>query len=522
MKKNIGYFVLILSFTFGRSIPCPYSVSVDITDGEKQENGAILKDGVLYDPSNFYEQDDVTLGCPCNLKKCIRKCCAADEIMVNKNCTKSERRVLIPIHANTDLQHHLDMKNESHRDFDFFYLHSRCNRSIRLEPEEEPSDVFFIQANGSLFAPYLGMDELLGPHGYCVDVFDDQIMDNQFTALLCNDEVTTEQAIQEITTKFYFSGMIISMPFLLVTFLVYALLPDRNLHMKALMCYVINLLHAYIFLVTIQLTDEVFEDTVCAILGYCCVFFFLASFFWMNVICVDIFLGFRGFRGVPGVRSSERKRFILYCIYAWGMSLLIVFITFMVNHFGNVGQWFYPGVAVGQCFIRNGIPQLLYFYGPMGIIIILNVVLFTLTAMRIRRVKKDTAMLKHSESKRHSDDDQQNFNLYLKLLLAMGVNWSMELVSWAVNLNNKAVPQYVWYLSDFCNATYGVFIFFIFVFKRNIWKQLRRRYYSFMGRHHMAHSMGTTNFTKTTNDSMTVSTNDRALEESELNGTRIN
>ncbi|XP_044763954.1 G-protein coupled receptor Mth2-like isoform X8 [Coccinella septempunctata] len=429
----------------------------------------------------------------------IRKCCPMDKYFLRKVCVARTGNGSVLL--------------EKLRDFDVI-IGGSCDHNVgRVRLKKD----FEILPDGSVkYFDKWGFVSYTTYEHFCVE---DLESEDRIDVLVCQ---TVEFGRNEEKDKLYNLGMIISMPFLLVTFLVYALLPDRNLHMKALMCYVINLLHAYIFLVTIQLTDEVFEDTVCAILGYCCVFFFLASFFWMNVICVDIFLGFRGFRGVPGVRSSERKRFILYCIYAWGMSLLIVFITFMVNHFGNVGQWFYPGVAVGQCFIRNGIPQLLYFYGPMGIIIILNVVLFTLTAMRIRRVKKDTAMLKHSESKRHSDDDQQNFNLYLKLLLAMGVNWSMELVSWAVNLNNKAVPQYVWYLSDFCNATYGVFIFFIFVFKRNIWKQLRRRYYSFMGRHHMAHSMGTTNFTKTTNDSMTVSTNDRALEESELNGTRIN
>ncbi|XP_044763928.1 G-protein coupled receptor Mth2-like isoform X4 [Coccinella septempunctata] len=451
-----------------------------------------------------YKQEPIHK-CDClDPKYCVKKCCARGYNIERSRCVFSDGQdFLLPVFKGAT-----PLTNITPGNYHVGVL-KHCDFYPRIPLN--PQDMFHLQEDLSLYLPH--EQEYLGTEDYCLDYTTGGVL----IAVLC-----ISMPKEDLSVKLNYVGMIISMPFLLVTFLVYALLPDRNLHMKALMCYVINLLHAYIFLVTIQLTDEVFEDTVCAILGYCCVFFFLASFFWMNVICVDIFLGFRGFRGVPGVRSSERKRFILYCIYAWGMSLLIVFITFMVNHFGNVGQWFYPGVAVGQCFIRNGIPQLLYFYGPMGIIIILNVVLFTLTAMRIRRVKKDTAMLKHSESKRHSDDDQQNFNLYLKLLLAMGVNWSMELVSWAVNLNNKAVPQYVWYLSDFCNATYGVFIFFIFVFKRNIWKQLRRRYYSFMGRHHMAHSMGTTNFTKTTNDSMTVSTNDRALEESELNGTRIN
>ncbi|XP_045461965.1 G-protein coupled receptor Mth2-like isoform X6 [Harmonia axyridis] len=366
---------------------------------------------------------------------------------------------------------------------------------------------FYIQADATLKIYIHWHIWHYDAYDFCVeyDIF------GQLIAYVCGDKK------EPISDTLRSVGMVISMPFLLITFIVYALLPDRNLHMKALMCYVINLLLAYMFIVTIQLSDTVFPDDICAILGFGCIFFFLSSFFWMNVICIDIFLGFRGIRGGPGIRSSEWKRFLIYCIYAWGMSLLIVFITFMINTYVNPISIFHPGVAIGQCFIRDGLPMLLYFYGPMGILIISNVLLFALTALRIRKVKKDTAMLKHSGSKRHSDDEQQNFNLYFKLLLAMGVNWSMEIISWAVTL-----PQYFWYLSDICNALYGVIIFFIFVFKRNIWKQLKRRYYSFMGRHHMAHSMGTTNFTKTTNDSMTVSTNDRAMEESELNTSRMN
>lgn len=67
------------------------------------------------------------------------------------------------------------------------------------------------------------------------------------------------------------------------------------------------------------------------------------------------------------------------------------------------------------------------------------------------------------------------FNLYVKLLFAMGVNWSMEVISWLVNWNTKNEYQYIWYATDFFNAVYGVFIFFIFVFKKKIWTLLQRR-----------------------------------------------
>ncbi|XP_045461967.1 G-protein coupled receptor Mth2-like isoform X8 [Harmonia axyridis] len=425
----------------------------------------------------------------------IRKCCPMDKYFLKRLCvdrTNQNKSALL-------------VKLEK---FDVV-VSGKCESGVRRLRLKKDFEIF---ADGSVkFWDKWGMLNVLSYEKFCVE---DIEAEDRMDVLAC---MALEAPRDENKDKIYNLGMVISMPFLLITFIVYALLPDRNLHMKALMCYVINLLLAYMFIVTIQLSDTVFPDDICAILGFGCIFFFLSSFFWMNVICIDIFLGFRGIRGGPGIRSSEWKRFLIYCIYAWGMSLLIVFITFMINTYVNPISIFHPGVAIGQCFIRDGLPMLLYFYGPMGILIISNVLLFALTALRIRKVKKDTAMLKHSGSKRHSDDEQQNFNLYFKLLLAMGVNWSMEIISWAVTL-----PQYFWYLSDICNALYGVIIFFIFVFKRNIWKQLKRRYYSFMGRHHMAHSMGTTNFTKTTNDSMTVSTNDRAMEESELNTSRMN
>lgn len=67
------------------------------------------------------------------------------------------------------------------------------------------------------------------------------------------------------------------------------------------------------------------------------------------------------------------------------------------------------------------------------------------------------------------------FNLYVKLLFAMGVNWSMEVISWLVNWQTDANVQYIFYITDFFNAVYGVWIFFIFVFKWKIWMLLKKR-----------------------------------------------
>jgi len=51
----------------------------------------------------------------------------------------------------------------------------------------------------------------------------------------------------------YHVGIIVSIPFLVATFLVYAITPElRNLYGKTLMCYVICLIIGYIFLILVN------------------------------------------------------------------------------------------------------------------------------------------------------------------------------------------------------------------------------------------------------------------------------
>ncbi|XP_072397066.1 G-protein coupled receptor Mth2-like isoform X14 [Diabrotica undecimpunctata] len=326
-------------------------------------------------------------------------------------------------------------------------------------------------------------------------------------------------------------GMIISMPFLLLTFLVYLLLPERNLHRRALMSYVFTLLAAYITLVTIQLYSGQFPDTTCHVLGYLIIFFFLVSFFWMNVMCVDMWLAFSGMRTFLSKKTAERKRFIIYCIYAWGMPIIHVVLVFLINTYGNTVAGYHPQIGVKRCFLGEGMPTFYYFYLPMAILIGINITLFILTTVRIQKIKRETSMLKQTDSRRHTyEDDKQKFNLYLKLMFAMGINWITELVSWAVDLIFSDTPAFVWYITDFTNAMYGLLIFLIFVFKKKIWRSLKKKYYICIGKPHLAHSMTTSSArgTRTSNYSTTdtaVSTdyrlsdmkNGKIPEESALN-----
>lgn len=88
-------------------------------------------------------------------------------------------------------------------------------------------------------------------------------------------------------------GVLLSVPFLIATFLVYAILPElRNVHGKSLMCYLAGLSVGYMLLGYMQLYGSIFSPW-CRLQGYLMYFSFMVSFFWLNVISFDLWWNFR-------------------------------------------------------------------------------------------------------------------------------------------------------------------------------------------------------------------------------------
>ncbi|XP_066147741.1 probable G-protein coupled receptor Mth-like 10 isoform X8 [Euwallacea fornicatus] len=465
MRRLLIFLLIVLSTTIKFSAIDACEVTVDITNGTR--NGtSITHDNITYTKNDYITNSSGTFGCVCNVSNCILDCGSSG-------------------HANLkgiQLTNIIHVKNNE--------ICAEHEVKIILDITDEMEvKLGYLRSSGMSFH-YTK---------YCLHTIN-------------GSEMVVACAIpdSEKFIKAYSSGMIISMPFLLVTFVVYALLPDRNLHQKALMFYVLTLLIAYILLVTINLSNEILMPW-CSVIAYATIFSFMSSFFWMNVICFDIWYTFSGGRGFVGSkRSTERRRLIYYSLYALGGPLLILGLIGLMQTVLPDDSNHNPNIGVKMCFLNDGWANLWYFYLEAGILVLVNVIFFTLTALKIRKVKKETSMLNHNDSKRHSyEKDKQKdqraiygFNLYIKLLFAMGVNWSMEVISWAINWRTANELQYIWYVTDTFNAIYGVFIFFIFVFKKKIWSLLQKRYYNFIGKPHLAHTV-TTNQTRTSHYSST-------------------
>jgi hypothetical protein len=85
----------------------------------------------------------------------------------------------------------------------------------------------------------------------------------------------------------FVSGLLISVPFLIFTVLVYFLIPElRDLHGKSLICHVMCLTVAYIFLAAVQLVGETLNEKICIFVGEYRLIDYLADTVGASGVCL--------------------------------------------------------------------------------------------------------------------------------------------------------------------------------------------------------------------------------------------
>jgi hypothetical protein len=270
-------FIALLSFalishTQKVKPPCEEHNSVEISfkDIIILKNGSLhdTKENLIYPKGTYWKELLFYRGCICKIKPCIRKCCQRNEIRnregicTSENLTQSEvdsffQPIVFDLRT---LEPNTDLNNVNNR-FGVLYTQICMNNRYRLEPDENNyDDRFFLLPNGSLHVPALKAN--LDHNAFCMDYFEDP---GAVFPLLCFEQ---ESIATKVMYTSYPVGMIISTIFMIITLIVYALLPElRNLHGKLLMCHVSSLLVAYIALALVQLGSSVIADWLCVTTG---------------------------------------------------------------------------------------------------------------------------------------------------------------------------------------------------------------------------------------------------------------
>ncbi|XP_050546922.1 G-protein coupled receptor Mth2-like isoform X2 [Daktulosphaira vitifoliae] len=405
----------------------------------------------------------------CSAKVALFKCCnETADIYLDNVCTHINDTLPLRVPMNNNGE----AKQTYHKDGTFAVtLGAPCPYGrYQLEPYYA-QDAFHIDADtGELVTAGAGSFK---PDEYCIEV--NGFIEDDIGVYPClPDNVSQSQSAdtERLKMTLYSAVMILSVPFLMATFLVYACFWQlRNLHGKSLMCHVLSLTIAYLSLTYNQINNPS-SDILCVSSAYVIQFSFMASFFWLNIMCFDLWWTFSGCRPMKGhIRYRETKKFIIYSIYAWGCPSLISIITLFMELSLDVPKYaIRPGFGIQRCWFNTKSATLLYFYGPIGLLLFCNLLMFIYTAVMILKHMREAKVLEGPESKKSVDLEKQRFMLYFKLFLVMGLNWLAEILSWATDNESS-----LWYLTDIGNALQGVMIFLIFVCKRRVLRLVNKK-----------------------------------------------
>ncbi|XP_050434181.1 G-protein coupled receptor Mth-like [Adelges cooleyi] len=407
----------------------------------------------------------------CRVNTCVRKCCQYNKRIANGTCkatadVPSFRPPIFRLDGN-------DLIPANGTVLALYRL--ACDERFKIDG---PFAVLAEDGGGLLVVN--NKRRTYSPDSYCVEYNAAGDLGFQLEAYVCYNgprELGTEADVRG-SSKYVLSslGIVPSIVCMVITLLVYATLSTlRNVHGFYVMCYVACLLTSYVcLLISSWMTDHL-DPVQCTVLGYVTLFAFLAAFGWLNVICFDIYWVLRYTNSVHR-KTSISKRTIFYNLYSWGFALACTCFALTTQYYKDyiIPEEYSPDIGLDRCWFSNNYPNrgiVVFFLLPLTIMLLANVVLFLMTAIHCVRIKSELNKFKRSDTKtKKFQAEKEKFVMSIKLFLVMGISWIAEVLS-------RSFPQLnsIWEIMDSVNTLQGVLIFFIFVAKRKVLNDLKKK-----------------------------------------------
>ena len=214
----------------------------------------------------------------------------------------------------------------------------------------------------------------------------------------------------------------------------------------------------------------------CQVIGIVVHFTWLFLMFWMNSCCIHMFRVFKLHQTKMPVFNIV-KTTLVYVLYSFLSSIILILTNVTVNLVTSDGSDI--GYGGSLCYISQGHIVAYLFALPVAIIVVLNIILFTIVVFQMR----NTSEVKNETNR------QQFLHIYAKLSTLTGGTWVFGFTSYFLNID---VLDYIFII---LNASQGVFLFFAFVANRRTWKLIARRKNKELtvNRNHFSNIGGSTN-----------------------------
>nr|DAC74017.1 TPA_exp: secretin G protein-coupled receptor Mthl2 [Tribolium castaneum] len=417
----------------------------------------------------------------CDRIRCIRKCCPDGQSFINGS------------KCHNTFVHGLDLSafsgNMDNVNGSFAIVHDGYNSP--LYPLSPQTMEFYLDAKGVFRMEE--KDEFVGKinvtkeykvdeNGYC--------MEHALKGSRNNYFIFRKYPDQKVQTKYVYTSiaMIISCVFLVLTILYYCFSNEKQtLFGKTLISYCFTYLLTFLLLSYFTLVEfaKGHYQTTCSVFAFFVLYATLATFFWMNILCIDIYWTFGSSKSFSSRqhRNKELKRFILYSLYGWGSPLVLTAIPLIFYHVDVLPSALQVIISEKKCVLYRGdgkYANFLFSTIPLTILEICNLTLFIKTVMYCLKVKKeinkmnDTQLIKGERSQK-LNNFRDRFGLLLKLFLIMGISFLFEVVSGFYDFKKSETTIMVELIWDTFNCLQGLFIFLIFIVKKRIFKKFEKK-----------------------------------------------
>ncbi|CAL7947043.1 unnamed protein product [Xylocopa violacea] len=403
----------------------------------------------------------------------VAKCCEVDEVLVKNDthgaiCRAANYSV---VEYFSPLFHDFNnsgftVPGDKHTSF-VAIVGNPCKYSrYILDPNDNYRDTNYLLTNGSVYVPDQDPTILQPGVDYCIET----VPELGPATFVCFPEDHVVMAADSRITL-YACGLLISVPFLILTIVAYSITPKlRDVFGKTLCHYCGCLSLAFTTMAITQLTSIHFSDQTCTNIAFVIQFSFIACFFWLNAMCIEMWSLVRSYVDRETYQRMEPKRlFFWYSLWCWGPSALLILLS-MVMHLRPTIPATYVKMNSDKesCTFELDDKSMPYFYVPIGLLHSANAVLFVLTFIKLTKYQRKLDLRRLARN-RESDRLDRKFLRRLTritfvcmiVFFLMGFNWSMELISWLVNANS-----FDWSSFDLVNALQGVLVFGLFVLRR--------------------------------------------------------
>jgi len=273
--------------------------------------------------------------------------------------------------------------------------------------------------------------------------------------------------------------LFISEVFLFITFILHVIVPDfrKQIFGWMKMSTVASLFLAYLWLLIMMLSGPALFDyaIMCPLLGFLMQYCFLAAFFWMSAMAIEVWSTFRQLRGSTDTDirlRTQHRRFVYYNLYAWGSPAIISLVTIIVHLLPRAStcHLITPGFSVEHCFFSNNWAQLLYFHGIIAVLLAANLMFYLASAYALL-----FGIWASSSDSSGRQNTRQMLGIVVELFLVMGLAWVADFISFSVSWQKgRTYSGWEIIVFDSINSLTGIFIFIILVSKPRMRGMIRQ------------------------------------------------